>query len=216
MSASTVILNCDSVNALRAMALMLIPHLKWRHHGIGVLQGYVSEGYEPEIRLHIWCRKLLKEGMDQSGDIHDHRFDMVSNVLAGIVAHEEIIPVKDDNGDWEMLALTHARAASDTNYHGPTTPLPGKFSVARESYYIPAGKLYSFARGKFHRSPLPHGDDLTITCIEKYNQTDNAARILFPSAKPPVMAFGHEMDHGLIGSILARAVQVLKDGIQTH
>lgn len=193
--------------AMRALALALFPSMSWRHHGIGVIQGYVCENVEPEVRLHVWAPELVKPGMDVSGDIHDHRFDMVSHVLTGTVGHEEIFPHEDEGGDWSMLKLTHARAAKKTAFHCPTETLVGRFSVSRASMAIGEGHSYRFPRGKFHRSPVLPG--VAVTCVEKHNQSSDAARILHPVHEPPVMAFGHEMDWAVIGPVLKRASEAL-------
>lgn len=196
-----------SVAAMKAMALALMPSMSWRHHGIGVLQGYVVENVETEVRLHVWAPALVKPGMDVSGDIHDHRFDLVSHVLCGAVAHEEITPEEDAEGDWTMLKLTHARAAKDTGYHGPTEPLAGRFRASRLSFLIAAGQTYRFPAGRFHRSPVLPG--VAVTCIEKHNQSSASARILHPIATPPVMAFGHEMDWAIVGPVIRAATEAL-------
>jgi hypothetical protein len=206
MKLTTVTRNSANT-AMRAMALSLFPSMSWRHHGIGVLQGYVVENIEPEVRLHVWAPELVKPGMDVSGDIHDHRFDLVSHVLAGAVGHQEIFPIEDPSGNWAMLKLTHARAAKETGYHGPTEALPGRFRTTRDSMVIYAGHSYRFPRGRFHRSPVLPG--IAVTCVEKHNQSTDAARILYPVAKPPIMAFEHEMDWSLVGPILQRATKVL-------
>ncbi|HEX3133254.1 MAG TPA: hypothetical protein VHX44_06675 [Planctomycetota bacterium] len=205
---NTVIINNPALQAMRAMAIGLLDRMEWRHHGIGVLQGYVSEKGEPEVRLHVWSRRLLKPGMDLSGDVHDHRFDLVSHVLCGAVEHEEMIPVKHRGGDHAMLTLTHARAAVETKYHGPTKPLPGRFSVHRERMTIHAGQSYQFPAQMFHRSPLVGGlDAVAVTVVEKHRQQDVPARLLYPVGKKPVMAFGHDMDQALVRRVvgLARA-----------
>lgn len=191
--------------SMRALALAVIDRVEFRHHGIGVLQGYVRENVEPEIRLHIWCRRLLKPGMDVSGDVHDHRFYMVSHVLYGRVMHEELNEVEDENGDHTMMALTHARAASETLYHGPTTALAGRYRVTRKRYTISAGSSYSFPAQRFHHSPLPDSDDVSVTCVEKWGQRDVPARLLYPMAHEPVMAFGHTPDEATIREIVSIA-----------
>lgn len=196
-----------STEAMKAMALALFPSMQWRHHGIGVLQGYVVEDAVPEVRLHVWSRELLKPGMDVSGDIHDHRFDMVSHVLCGDVGHEEVYPEYDEGGEWAMLKLTHARAAKDTGYHGPTEEIPGRLKARRSAFIINAGHTYRFPRARFHRSPILSG--VAVTCVEKHNQSAEPARILYPVAHPPVMAFGHEMDWSVIGPVLQRAREAL-------
>jgi hypothetical protein len=203
----TTIQKHDGHAAMKAMALALFPSMSWRHHGIGVLQGYVTENVEPEVRLHVWAPELVKPGMDVSGDIHDHRFDLVSHVLVGSVAHEEIYADEDADGAWKMMALTHARAAKENGYHGPTADLAGRFRVSRAAFVIPAGSTYRFPRERFHRSPVLPG--VAVSCIEKHNQSDAAARLLYPAKSPPVMAFGHEMDWAVIGPVLQRARELL-------
>jgi len=195
-----------AVSAMRGIVLASLDRIEFRHHGIGVLQGYVKEHAEPEIRIHIWSRRLLKPGMDVSGDVHDHRFDMVSHVLAGRVLHEELNETPDPNGDHVMLALTHARAAANTDYHGPTAPIVGRYSVRREFYMIEEGQSYSFPAGKFHHSPLPKNDDVAVTVVEKHRQREDVkARLLYPVAHAPVMAFGHRPDPALVAAVVSAA-----------
>ena len=201
---NTTIYKNAAVESMRALCLMVLDTVEWRHHGIGVLQGYVREECEPEIRLHIWSKKLLKPGMDVSGDAHDHRFDMVSHVLCGSVEHEELTPTPDSHGDHRMMALTHARAAADTNYHGPTRDLDGCFSVERRLMTIHSGMSYTFPALHFHRSPLTE-DDVAVTVIEKHRQQDVPARLLYPTAHPPVMAFGQEIDKELVRLVIGSA-----------
>src|ERR1700722_9016956 len=196
----TTIENNRGIQAMKAMALALFPSLSWRHHGIGVLQGYVVENVEPEVRLHIWHPQLLKSGMSLSGDIHDHRFDLVSHVLCGKVGHDEILPQSCDDGEWSMLALTHARAAKDSGYHGPTRQIEGRYTISQSNYVISEGHSYRFPAGRFHRSPVLDG--VTVTCVEKHNQSDASARIFYPTKLPPIMAFDHEIDWSIIGPVV--------------
>lgn len=206
---NTIIFENPAVHAMRALVLPLLGKIEFRHHGIGVLQGYVRENMEPEVRIHLWCRRLLKPGMDLSGDIHDHRFDMVSHVLAGSVLHEELIETPDPADTYAMMALTHARAAADTGYHGPTTPLGGRYAVERKLYRITEGWSYRFPAQKFHHSPFPEDLEdfnlVTVTCVEKWRQVDSQARLLYPADKEPVMAFGHVPDPEVALSVIETA-----------
>ena len=211
----TTIFRNYAFHAMRALVWSVIDRIEFRHHGIGVLQGYVRENSEPEIRIHIWSPKLLKPGMDISGDCHDHRFNMVSHVLAGTVVHESWVPIESEHGDHAMMALTHARAAADTAYHGPTTPLPGRFTVDRQQFVIQAGNSYMFPAKRFHRSPLENPymagvpSEIAVTCVEKHNQQDTPARLLYPIEKEPVMAFGHTPDPEIVKSVIAMAKERL-------
>jgi hypothetical protein len=142
--------------AMRAMVLQAMDGMKWRHHGIGVLQGYLSEDAEPEVRVHVWSRRLLKPGMDISGDAHDHRFDMVSHVLCGTVAHEELTPIDSDRRS------PHAAADACARRRRQQVPRPHRgtgraFNVLRNMMRIEAGYSYTFPALHFHRSPLLGG-----------------------------------------------------------
>jgi hypothetical protein len=196
---------------MRELVLSSIDRIEFRHHGIGVLQGYVREHCDPEVRIHIWSRKLLKPGMDLSGDIHDHRFDMISHVLHGSIEHEEFSWFYDGEGTWRMMGLTHARAAADTDYHGPTTPLTGHVTIQRRRHTITQGQSYRFPAQIFHRSPLDRmrPEDVAVTCVEKHRQQDAPARLLYPADREPVMAFGHKPDPDVIKSVLAAAKERL-------
>jgi hypothetical protein len=207
MSALTSVRMNPYASALRATLKSAWPNLTWRHHGIGVLQAYLLEDTEPEIRAHVWDRRLIKPGMEMNGDIHDHRFEMVSHVLAGMICHEEWITTPDVKGRYTTMALTHARAAADTKFHGPVTPLEDRLDAAVETYWITAGHTYTFAAGVFHRSAVLA--ETAVTLVEKHNQKKIPARILHRIDREPVMAFGHDMDHELVAKILAEARALL-------
>ena len=87
------------------------------------------------------------------------------------------------------------------------TELDGHYNARRVVHLINEGHTYRFPRGRFHRSPILTG--VAVTVVEKHNQSDEAARILYPVHTPPVMAFGHEMDWSVIGPVLQRAREAL-------
>ncbi len=203
------VIDNDRFVSHRAFAAMLLDSIQWRHHGLGMLQGYITENYNPEIRLHIWSPLLVKPGIETNGDIHDHRFDMVSHVLYGEIAHEIVTPWRHPEGEYAMMEMTHARAAADTLYNGPTKPLPGLFGTDRATFVIKAGESYRFPERRFHRSPLRY--DLAISVIEKWNQSAAPARMLHRIDSPPVDAFGHVPDAALITKVLDQAAKALRN-----
>lgn len=207
MSALTTIRQDDAHVALVTLTLQVLHQVNWRHHGIGVLQGYLSEHREPEIRIHVWDPALIKPGIVGNGDVHDHRFDMVSHVLAGNVAHEEWFALPQADGTHTTTLLTHARAAAETKFHGPTTPTAERFLCRRETYVIPAGHRYTFPARAFHRSPVPSP---AVTLVEKHNQRSEPARILHPYDAPFVAAFGHDECPSLLVTVLDRAKVALE------
>lgn len=208
MSALTTIRKDEAHAALKALVLHAFPSIRWRHHGIGVLQGYLSEHKDPEVRIHVWDPSLVKAGIVGNGDVHDHRFDMVSHVLVGHVLHEEWFPQADVDGDYTATLLTHARAAAETKFHGPTTPTHERFCAVQEMYMIPAGHLYTFPARSFHRSPV---SGLAVTLVEKHRQRTEPARILHPIGLPFVPSFGHDEDPVVTVDVLRRA-QVMLEG----
>lgn len=210
---TTKIFENPAVRSMRALVVASLDRINFRHHGIGVLQGYIVENSDPEIRVHIWSRKLLKPGMEVSGDVHDHRFDMVSHVIAGFVDHEEFNEFADPNGSYATMALTRCRAPGNILGHGPTAAIEGRFSVNRRRMRILAGHSYSFPSQKFHRSPLDENSlgDLGITVVEKHRFLKAQARLLYPIAREPVMAFGHIPDQELIRSVVESAKERLRD-----
>lgn len=206
MSALTPVAPTPNHAALRSLVKNLIPSLAWRHHGIGVLQGYVRENAEPEIRVHIWHPALLKSGMRESGDIHDHRFDLTSHVLAGMVGHVEYHDREDPKGRYTTTLLTHARAAAGSKFHGPITPVGDRRSIETNSMTIVEGHTYQYPAGRFHRSPV---FGLAVTLVEKHHHRSVPARLLHPIDVEPVMAFGHDMDMGLVSTIVREALKAL-------
>ena len=164
----------------RLMLAMLLPSLKWRWHGIGLLQGYIHEdsdrdGYE--LRAHIWSRALMLPGIAESGSAHDHRFLLQSTVLVGALEHTEFHLTRDDEGDHETWTFPHARLHTEAN-RGLMERTGERFWVKRRRLEITQGQRYRFERGAFHTSvPL---SDLVVTLVEKFDQRDVQARVIAP------------------------------------
>lgn len=211
-----------------AVLAALLPHLKWRHHGIGVLQAYVREHDEPEVRVHVWDPRLMREGIRDCGDAHDHRFDLESTVLVGEI-HETVYGMPTTphvfySGDlrtgemsqgqarsralaFDIWRVENARSAADRNFDGECVlEIDGKpFSLIHRTH--PAGTSYTLPRGVFHRTEI---EQLTVTLCtmrEKRGQ----ARILVPAGREPVHAFGGEpAPAALQTEIIEQATELLK------
>jgi hypothetical protein len=205
----TVVERDPEHHALKARALeaLLDGELEWRHHGIGVLQAYLTEGEGVEHRLHIWSRSLLKPGINASGDAHDHRFDMVSHVLFGSVLNEEWHLEASPIGTWTTMTLVHARAAGvERKFHAPMTPTGQRYTRERFVAHVNAGERYHFPARRFHRSPV---HDFAVTWVEKHNQTEDPAKIVHPIDLPAVPAFGHDTDPEQMAFLHKLAIEVL-------
>lgn len=182
-------------------------HLKWRHHGIGVLQAYLREGDGVEHRLHIWSRSLIKPGIDVSGDAHDHRFDMVSHVLSGSVANVEWDVAASPRGTWTTMTLVHARAAgAEKKFHAPMQPTGKRYTRKLNVFLVYEGQLYRFPARTFHQTLA---SEFAITWVEKHNQTTEPACIVHPIDIPAVPAFGHDVDQAHVDHLVQLAAEVL-------
>jgi hypothetical protein len=187
----------------------LISHdLKWRRHGIGCLQAYLSEGGLIETRIHIWDPSAIRPGILDHGDVHDHRFTLESTVLTGEIEHTEADVISDENGEYRLYHVTHARADIGARYElvpGPLTELAGPVRLETRSGIIASGECYTFERGAFHRSTT-HG--LTVTLVCKLNQIEKKAIIV--SKPPPVHAFEKDDDFDP-GPLVERAIAALRE-----
>ena len=172
----------------------LIPHLTWRHSGLGVLQAYVHEGETDELRVHVWHPDLRRPGVEESGLLHDHRFDMSSQVLVGVIRQREFeLTVRSDGtGAWQLHEVEHARAAFAR--HAPnndsTTALPTRYHVAARDVEIYAGERYFFPKRRVHGTYI---DGLVVTLVTKSNQDKAPACILAPYGAPVVHAFAETL-----------------------
>jgi hypothetical protein len=200
-----------AIKAMRALVLRALPSLVWRHHGIGCLQAYLVEDCEPEVRVHLWSPLLVKPGIQDSGDAHDHRFNMRSHVVAGVVGHTEMDAEENACGAWTSAECVNARAAgADNNYDGEVKPLGTQYSVREYRYRIREGLSYWFPHTIFHRSVL-QGDAVAVTVVEKHTPHKETygvigpARILHPVDRPLVHAFGHDMDVALASRVVEEA-----------
>jgi len=187
----------------------LLPHLLWRENGLGLLQGYLIEGGGREVRVHVWSPRLERPGMRGNGNIHDHRFDIVSRVLVGAVHHGHVVPVEGESGtSWQMCEVVHARKAhaEKGTFDCKVSQLPGLFTIEVSDHDITAGHIYRFPRGEFHES---FSDELTVTLIEKCEQRDDmSARVLWPASQRLTHAFGGPPS-GEMEAVLAEAQQAL-------
>ncbi len=67
--------------ARQLVARVRFEDLKWRHHGLGMLQAELSDS----LRVHIWHPKLRTPEMRGLRAVHDHRFSFESAVLVGAI-----------------------------------------------------------------------------------------------------------------------------------
>lgn len=184
-------LNVNAWHSLCGVVAGLWPRLEWRHSGLGVLQAYVHEGAEHELRVHVWHPSLRRAGIAESGLFHDHRFDMMSTVLVGEIRQHELELYEGGRGDWCTYEVLHARAAAQASdgatFHQDPSLLPERYEVSEHAVRVGEGNWYLWPKRRFHGT---HFDNrLAVTLVEKTNQDARPARILAPVGVPLVNAF---------------------------
>lgn len=194
-----------SLDELRVSLSHALPSLKFRRHGIGVLQAYLIEGQQ-EIRVHIWHPSLLIREVEQSGQIHDHRFTLRSTVLFGKIEHHEYHLTESKEGSWVQHTVMNARRGGDVS-----EVLPGLFNADVIEGTIKTGQTYIFRRGEFHRS-LVKGPAVTI--VSKLDQVDVRARILVYRGSPVVHGFSApQPNETFIQRYVNSAAEALRTGL---
>ena len=175
--------------ALCGLVAKLIPSLEWRHSGLGMLQAYVHEGTADELRVHVWCSELERPGIRESGLLHDHRFDLTSQILVGALTQVEYKLTPSEAGTWQLHEVVHARAAAGGN--GLVTPLPGRYTAEQRSFVLSAGDAYAYPKQEFHGTFLQ--THYAVTVMTKSQQEEVPARIMAPYGQPVVHAFAETL-----------------------
>ncbi len=192
----TIISDVNPTDLLAARCLVIETigrgELKWRHHGAGMIQAYLT----PRLRIHIWHPSLQLPGMEHSGAIHDHRFDLSSTVLLGSLVNREFRFKRPEHdcafeGLYTCVGPNYDIYTVECATSGKTEN-PAKVSdTARPIFYkdieIPEGQRYYFPKLAFHQS-MPV-DEFVVTLVHKLNQEDFLARLLVPEGTTPVHAF---------------------------
>lgn len=182
---------------LCGLVAAMLPQLKWRHNGLGLLQAYVHEGRHVEQRVHIWHKSLMRPGIEESGLLHDHRFDLTSTVLYGSLTQVEYELTLFDAppfeaihpGGWQLHTVVPARKALALSgtYDGLVEALPERYEAKTREIGIHDGQRYFFPKFVVHGTHIQ--TDLVITLVNKTGQEEAPAKILAPYGKRVVHAF---------------------------
>lgn len=193
--------------------------LKWRHHGLGMLQAEFSEA----LRVHVWHPALVSPGMAWPRCVHDHRFDIASAVVVGAV--RDVVPdlrpytvEPHPSGRWteaKMYEIEHAKEQDRlVSREGCSTAtsaklLPGRFALTRlyADEARAAGTSYRIPRRIFHTTEV---DALAVTVVHRSNFDDKLARVLCAPGEDVLAVSGIVRDDSpehreLVASVLREA-----------
>lgn len=178
----------------------------WRHHGLGLVQKYVSES----VRVHVWHESLDRGVRSEGGAIHDHRFDLVSDVIAGAILNDELEVYKSPGGSWSSWTVINA---SDERGPEPPELLESGLDVwESHRLTVKAGQAYRLPARVFHCStPVPSltRDRCVVTVVTRYNLQPSRARILSVGQPSHAFAEGHLPSPELVAEVLKIASATL-------
>lgn len=165
--------------------------------GLGFIQLKLTEN----TRIHFWLPWLKSSEREE---IHNHRYNFVSRVLAGSL-HKEIYHVTyidQDGGQPEPFELFTTYCAPGHEGEITTTSPVDCEKIAE--FDLVAGATYWFQHNQFHTT---EGTDFAITYLERENKVKSAAMVVKKTGEPTTCPFanpipadvlwGH-IKHGLI------------------
>ncbi len=163
-----------------------VDSMKWRQHGLGMLQSELSE----ELRVHIWHPKLRTLPFDGFRDVHDHRFTLTSYVAVGTIIDIPFSVVPLDYGEYgpsgwerhpvaEVHEIVHAKEQENVRAGCSTATLAKSLGPAyvaqQEAMRWKAPSVYAILRRNFHTTRI---DDLAITLVHRSDFDGKLARVL--------------------------------------
>lgn len=151
-------------------------HSAPRYHGNGFIQWYLND----HQRLHIWTEGLPNPPPNNAR-IHDHMFDMSSDILLGKLEHEVYEFLPHEWGNYKAFRINPGKkTAFDTTF------LDYGYLEIYHTFELPTGSHYMQRHGTFHKTASITA--LTITIMTKMGDF-GSPRIICPRELKPTNAF---------------------------
>lgn len=152
-----------------------------RFHGNGFVQLYLDA--HRTKRLHVWHPNLPPTV--GNAKIHDHRFDMESHILCGMIRHEVFYGVENTKGAYELGELNCIDKMEANIRHLGCFDI---FSMGQS--FLAPGSYYTFPARNLHTTDNA-SDGIAATLIFKPQEyPDIFPRIVYPVGEIPDIAFG--------------------------
>lgn len=163
--------------------------IEFRHHGLGMLQGYLDKN----TRIHIWHPGLCSDWTQEPfRAVHDHRYDLRSEVLVGslIDVSYEVIPYGSWDVScmavpsnewktthlWEIVNAKAQRGLSDDMIAQDKGAVLVR-ETGRRAYS--KGDSYTIPRRAFHTTIVDRAMDYpTVTLVTRSQLDNRPARVL--------------------------------------
>jgi hypothetical protein len=140
--------------------------------------GFIQLKLTPDTRIHFWLPWL--KGKERE-EIHNHRYNFISRVLAGSL-HKEIYRVSpDDFGDYDLFTTTCApgKEGEVVSYVPVSCYQIAEFDLVAPSTYF-------FAHDQFHTT---EGTDFAITYLEREPKVKSDAMVVKVKGAPTTCPF---------------------------
>lgn len=183
---------------------------KPRVHGNGFLQLDLNDAGTK--RLHIFSDDLPCQ--EVATPIHDHVFDMRSEVIYGTLIHEEL-------ATWDAAVGTHRiyRAQQEKGTQN-TILVPDKGTVylqVEQKLILGTGSIYTFRAWHLHQT---EHKGFTATLMEKYNNPPKGygrPRVLVPIGQKPDNDFHRDgFDEEFLWSFVETLCTLLHYGVKSR
>jgi hypothetical protein len=152
-------------------------------------------------RMHFWHPDLPAYGAEE--ELHDHRYDFESRVLAGSTTHEEWNFVEDEGGDFEIIE----KSCQPGNESPPRRIAVGDVRKGG-SYSMVAGSVYHFPHDRFHRIHT----DRCVTFLTRGEVIKDVARIIKPLNAPDFCPFETKIEESKLWEIMADLLHPAQPG----
>lgn len=132
--------------------------------------GFIQLKLNDKRRIHFWDISLDKNVGPE--ELHDHRYDFHSTVLAGKLKNEIWHFEPNPAGDWEMVSVScdkDNRQASKFISRGHTQFIA--------EHHLQAGDTYQMHRDTFHVTSLSQP---TVTLLDRSSTMKDMARVVRP------------------------------------
>jgi len=158
--------------------------------------GFIQMKLEANLRIHVWHPSL--QPITGEEEVHNHRYDFHSTVLAGCLVHETWSFEGHASGRFEMVEVSCKPDA-------PADPVSLGTGTMRRTgrYVLPAGSSYFFTQREFHRTIATSA---AVTLLERDTILTDNALVLRPLDAPSVCPFSKTVDEDQLWKLIDEAL----------
>ena len=161
--------------------------------------GFIQLKLNDVSRVHYWCPWIPAPEREE---IHDHRYNFKSTVVAGVLHFElyEPTPMQRDHVFTHELFQTDCAPGHEGNKDPKAYPVTLEH---RGTYDVHAGSSYWFSEKQFHTT---EGTRFAITYLEREEKTKQFANVIKPKGAPVSCPFAKTLPEDECWSYIEQAI----------